>query len=60
MNDRSAQYEKGSLSLLGTVAMGTGVMIGAGIFQWAHEDGGRSSLGFPRNVRDARVVPGHW
>lgn len=32
MNDRSAQYKKGSLSLLGTVAMGTGVMIGAGIF----------------------------
>jgi amino acid transporter len=32
MNDRSAQYKRGSLSLLGTVAMGTGVMIGAGIF----------------------------
>lgn len=32
MNDRSAQYKKGSLSLLGTVVMGTGVMIGAGIF----------------------------
>jgi amino acid transporter len=31
-NDRSAKYKKGSLSLLGTVAMGTGVMIGAGIF----------------------------
>lgn len=25
MNDGSAQYKKGSLSLLGTVAMGTGV-----------------------------------
>lgn len=32
MNDSSAQYKKGSLSLLGTIAMGTGVMIGAGIF----------------------------
>lgn len=32
MNDRSARYETGSLSLFGTVAMGTGVMIGAGIF----------------------------
>lgn len=32
MKDRSAQYNKGSLSLLGTIAMGTGVMIGAGIF----------------------------
>lgn len=28
----SAKYKKGSLSLAGTVAMGTGVMIGAGIF----------------------------
>ena len=32
MTDRSAKYEKGSLSLIATVAMGTGVMIGAGIF----------------------------
>ncbi len=32
MNNRSTEYKSGSLSLLGTVAMGTGVMIGAGIF----------------------------
>jgi amino acid transporter len=32
MKNRKPQYEKGSLSLTGTVAMGTGVMIGAGIF----------------------------
>ncbi|MDA3900087.1 MAG: APC family permease [Spirochaetes bacterium] len=32
MNKHAAQYSKGSLSLLGTIAMGTGVMIGAGIF----------------------------
>jgi len=32
MNERAAQYSKGSLSLLGAIAMGTGVMIGAGIF----------------------------
>ncbi|MDT8357577.1 MAG: APC family permease [Methanomicrobiaceae archaeon] len=31
-NSRKPHYEKGSLSLAGTVAMGTGVMIGAGIF----------------------------
>ena len=30
--DRSPQYEQESLSLTGAVAMGTGVMIGAGIF----------------------------
>ena len=58
--DRTTKYQADSLSLIGAIALGTGVMIGAGIFQWAHEDGGRSSLGFPRNVRDARVVPGHW
>lgn len=31
-DDRRADYESGSLSLAGTIAMGTGVMIGAGIF----------------------------
>jgi len=31
-HDRKNDYEKGSLTLSGTVAMGTGVMIGAGIF----------------------------
>lgn len=32
MSERKSQYEGDSLSLLGTIAMGTGVMIGAGIF----------------------------
>ena len=31
-DDRSPQYQESSLSLTGAVAMGTGVMIGAGIF----------------------------
>jgi amino acid transporter len=31
-NDRSAHYKEGSLTLVGAVSMGTGVMIGAGIF----------------------------
>ena len=31
-DDRAARYEEGSLTLAGAVAMGTGVMIGAGIF----------------------------
>ena len=30
--DHTPQYTKNSLSLFGTVSMGTGVMIGAGIF----------------------------
>ena len=31
-DDRSTHYDEGSLSLSGTVMLGTGVMIGAGIF----------------------------
>lgn len=31
-NDRSSQYRENSLTLIGAVALGTGVMIGAGIF----------------------------
>ncbi|KDA02919.1 hypothetical protein [Hyphomonas oceanitis] len=31
-----ASYEKNSLTLPGAVAMGTGVMIGAGIFAFEH------------------------
>ncbi len=31
-SDRSASYANNSLSLTGAVSMGTGVMIGAGIF----------------------------
>ena len=50
MNDHSTTYTKGSLSLLGTVAMGTGVMIGAGIFaltgQVAELAGGLFPLAF--------------
>lgn len=52
MNDSesSGQYEKNSLSLTGSVAMGTGVMIGAGIFaltgQVAEQAGGLFPLAF--------------
>lgn len=49
-NDRSPNYRQGSLSLAGTVAMGTGVMIGAGIFaltgQLAEQAGGWFPLAF--------------
>lgn len=31
-SEKSSEYEQNSLSLTGSVAMGTGVMIGAGIF----------------------------
>ncbi|MCG6157520.1 APC family permease [Rubinisphaera margarita] len=53
MNDsdsRSSQYKENSLSLTGSVAMGTGVMIGAGIFaltgQVAEQTGGLFPLAF--------------
>jgi len=32
MTDRTTKYQADSLSLIGAVALGTGVMIGAGIF----------------------------
>jgi amino acid transporter len=50
VSDRSPTYVRGSLSLAGTVAMGTGVMIGAGIFaitgQVAEFAGGLFPLAF--------------
>lgn len=47
---RSAKYQKNSLSLVGAIALGTGVMIGAGIFaltgQMAEQVGGLFPLAF--------------
>lgn len=55
---RSTSYEEGSLSLTGSVAMGTGVMIGAGIFaltgQVAEQAGGL----FPFAFLSAALVAG--
>ena len=31
-HDEASDYKKGSITLAGAIAMGTGVMIGAGIF----------------------------
>lgn len=49
-NTHDSDYEKNSLSLLGAVSMGTGVMIGAGIFaltgQLAEHAGGLFPLAF--------------
>jgi len=49
-SESSVQYQKNSLSLIGSVAMGTGVMIGAGIFaltgQVAEQAGGLFPLAF--------------
>lgn len=47
----ASSYEPGSLSLAGAVAMGTGVMIGAGVFaltgQIAEQAGGLFPYAFP-------------
>lgn len=49
-SEKSGKYKKNSLSLTGSVAMGTGVMIGAGIFaltgQVAEQAGGLFPLAF--------------
>ncbi len=49
--DRTTHYQEGSLRLPGTVMLGTGVMIGAGIFaltgQMAQMTGALFPLAFP-------------
>ncbi|MGE4071103.1 MAG: APC family permease [Lysobacterales bacterium] len=58
MNKRSAEYRKGSLSLLGTIAMGTGVMIGAGIFALTGQVAELAGGLFPITFIIAAVISG--
>ena len=51
-------YEKGSLSLAGTVAMGTGVMIGAGIFALTGQVAQFSGPAFPLAFLLAAIISG--
>jgi amino acid transporter len=51
-------YEKGSLTLAGTVAMGTGVMIGAGIFALTGQVAELSGPWFPLAFLCAAIVSG--
>jgi len=55
---KSETYKKGSLSLAGTVAMGTGVMIGAGIFALTGQVAQFSGPAFPLAFLLAAVVSG--
>lgn len=55
-NNRSAQYEEGSLTLTGAVAMGTGVMIGAGIFALTGQVAELAKEWFPLAFLAAAVV----
>jgi len=54
----SAEYEKGSLSLVSTVAMGTGVMIGAGIFALTGQVAQFAGALFPLAFLVAAVISG--
>lgn len=52
------EYDKGSLSLTGTVAMGTGVMIGAGIFALTGQVAELAGPWFPLAFAAAALVAG--
>jgi amino acid transporter len=51
-----SDYKKGSLTLAGTVAMGTGVMIGAGIFALTGQVAEFSGTLFPAAFMLAAVI----
>lgn len=55
-HNRSSQYKENSLSLTGTVAMGTGVMIGAGIFALTGQVAQLANKWFPLAFVAAAVV----
>lgn len=55
-NDRSPRYAEGSLTLLGAVAMGTGVMIGAGIFALTGQVAELAGTWFPIAFLAAAIV----
>ncbi|PHS37831.1 MAG: amino acid permease [Sulfurovum sp.] len=55
-HDRSSQYKKNSLSLLGAVSMGTGVMIGAGILALTGQIAELAGALFPLAFLAAAVV----
>lgn len=57
-NNRSTKYEANSLTLLGAVAMGTGVMIGAGIFALTGQVAELAGHWFPLAFLVAAVIAG--
>ena len=57
-DDRSARYDKDSLSLTGAVSMGTGVMIGAGIFALTGQVAELAGEWFPLAFLAAAIVAG--
>lgn len=57
-DDRSADYKKDSLTLWGAISMGTGVMIGAGIFALTGQMAELSGKWFPAAFLIAAIVAG--
>ena len=57
-DDRSAKYEQNSLTLAGAVAMGTGVMIGAGIFALTGQIAQFAGPWFPLAFLVAAIISG--
>ena len=58
MSSQDSNYEEGSLTLTGTVAMGTGVMIGAGIFALTGQVAEYAGSWFPLAFVVAAVISG--
>lgn len=58
MEQKNGEYESGSLSLLGTTAMGTGVMIGAGIFALTGQVAELAGALFPLAFLVAAIISG--
>ncbi len=54
--DHTTHYQKNSLSLLGTIALGTGVMIGAGIFSLTGQMAELAGSAFPFAFLAAAIV----
>ena len=58
MDNRDNEYKSGSLSLLGTIGMGTGVMIGAGIFALTGQVAELAGALFPLAFLAAGIISG--
>jgi len=54
--DRTTRYKEGSLTLAGTVMLGTGVMIGAGIFALTGQMAQMTGVLFPLAFLAAAVI----
>src|SRR5690606_7485832 len=56
--DRTTRYQEGSLTLPGTVMLGTGVMIGAGIFALTGQMAQMTGVRFPLACLAAALIVG--